>query len=145
MKDIKEYLHLYLGCQCEHTCWDDAGDDMPGSKKTRRTGELDLSILEDIDWFRPKLLLRPLSDMTEEEFEQFRTITGYPNHNATFEGADGVHIKYRYGKKSTVNGFKTSININSIRPDMLKYLLSRGFDLFNLVSDGLAINKTESK
>jgi hypothetical protein len=46
-KDIKDYLHLYLGCECINE-----------EGKIGRFSGIDVC----------KLLLRPLSDMTQEEF-----------------------------------------------------------------------------
>jgi len=146
-KKLKDYLHLYMGCECL-------------LKMEENNKKLNIRVLRSLPFLFGELhaefggntgfpicdvkpILRPLSDMTEEEFEGLREITGYPNHNATFEGAEGKHIRYRYGKKSTVNGFKTSLNTDQMRPDMLVFLLSKHFDLLGLIESGLAADKTK--
>lgn len=108
-KDIKDYLHLYLGCDCD---------------RSGRLERIDYSFLvwcennhrlKDV-----KPILRQLSDMTEEEEKQYHKIreTGYTSNveRQMLNDAAGT-----------------------------KYLLSLGFDLFNLIPDGLAINKSSLK
>ncbi len=143
-KDISNYLHLYLG--------QEGMTIKPYTEEKVRIIEVHQGgFMRVVGKYSPavmstnfiKLILRPLSDMKEEEFEEFRTITGYPSHTATFEGAEGTLIKYRYGNKSTVKGFKTSINTKSMRPEMFLYLISRGYDLFSLIQENLAVDKTK--
>lgn len=73
-KNINDYAHLYLGCECEIDCWKDAEDDMPGSEKTRKVIELDAQVLEDLEWFKPTPILRPLSDMKNTEINAIATL-----------------------------------------------------------------------
>ena len=64
----------------------------------------------DFDW---KLILRPLSDMTEEEKNEYLLI-----------GTDSS-TRFEHNARRT------------------QYLLSKGFDLFGLIDAGLAIDKTK--
>lgn len=102
-KDIKDYLHLYLGCDAvDHTGW----------KTTVEWS--DIGYPDQIK----QLILRPLSDITEKEVEDLR-----------FNMPGGV----------TVPNDRQALDIT---PHQVKYLLSLGFDLFNLIDEGLAIDKT---
>lgn len=67
-KDLKDYLHLYLGCECIY--------DWPYTMEFNLEGKVTAKIIEEIN--SPKLtgavtnvkpILRPLSDMTNEELE----------------------------------------------------------------------------
>jgi hypothetical protein len=106
-KDVKEYLHLYLGCECL-------------AKKPQSMGADQDTIRPDMlqqdywEWIKP--ILRPLSDMTEEEREQLNDI--------------------ELGESSW-----PTVAI-ALAP-CFKYLLSKHFDLFGLIESGLAIDKTK--
>lgn len=116
MKDINDYLHLYLGCECQFGYID-------------RIGRLS-GIDERYGWqifypgnpivpyrfVRPeliKLLLRPLSDMTREELLERGNYLLEINHGANIEA------------------------------EYFRWMVSHGFDVFGLISAGLAIDKTK--
>jgi hypothetical protein len=114
--ELKYVLHLYIGCEIEitqgsdkmkktlkgfvlnadgsYTCWD-----------SHDTGYGNLA-------FGIKPILRPLSDMTEEEKNEYWFLNSVKDSKAQCEA------------------------INT------RYLLSKHFDLFNLIPSGQAINKT---
>ncbi len=98
--NIKDYLHLYLGC--------DMLDISDNSTYTLHPEMLYASI-KDGD----KPILRPLSDMTEDESEFVA--------DAAWQG-------------------KPTIYMNA---EITAYLLSKHFDLFGLIEAGLAIDKTK--
>jgi hypothetical protein len=109
--EIKDYLHLYLGANCKY-------------KRTMgisswKGGVLDTTMFKSaLDALRiVKPILRPLSDMTEEEFEIWD---------------NGVTGKLRSGTHDL------------IEEEALKthFLLSKHFDLFGLIDAGLAIDET---
>ena len=121
-KDIKDYLHLYLGCEVltnDH--------ELGRNKKQRgRTGTFvgfaDYHRMDCRLNFRAgpegrcniyllKPILRPLSDMTLEERKE----------------------SYR---------LKDDLGIGTV--ELFRWLLSKGFDLFGLIEAGLAIDKTNS-
>lgn len=90
-----------------------------------------------------KLLLRPLSSLTEEEAKElFRT--EYP---AGFElsrvqvAPDRVH--YRYTLLVGTIESKTAIYFDLLKPKQFTYLLSKGFDLFGYIESGKALDKTK--
>jgi hypothetical protein len=62
-KNIRDYLHLYLGCEC---WWEDKYGDSGG-----RT-EIDFYMIAELygERIKLKLILRPLSNMTEEEMKE---------------------------------------------------------------------------
>jgi hypothetical protein len=70
----------------------------------------------DIDQVTP--LLRPLSDITLHEVEQYRTLQNMPE-------------------------IPTEIRTQGLTPSAFHYLLSRGFDLFELVDNGQAMDATK--
>lgn len=122
-KDIKDYLHLYLGCECM------TEDGRRGRFSGFDVVEKNYSIVMitvrfsddplDHDWTvlndneecdRIKLILRPLSDMTEDEKTE----------------------EYKIGLDPGIE-------------EQFRWLLSKGFDLFGLIEAGLAIDKTTLK
>lgn len=124
-KDIKDYLHLYLGCDCD---------------RSGRLERIDYSFLvwcennhrlKDV-----KPILRALSDMTEEEIQ-----TLYGIYNSGKECKPHL-LKTWY---SNFNWHYADASQHRVRFDAIPFLLSRGFDLFNLIPDGLAINKSSLK
>lgn len=116
-KNIKDYLHLYLGQQCR--CFNHA--DSEGWIET-----ISCSIIIDYEDEDSEIegivpILRPLSDMTEEEMKSVGHMPHVPLHK---------------------DDLKYAIIRNSWPPEQTRYLLSRGFDLFNLIESGLAIKKS---
>lgn len=122
-KDIKDYLHLYLGCKVKII-------EIPSSlaegelsgQEWAKVGEI-VPLTPYLLWlicfdhdFNYMLILRGLSSITESELSECETIGGTEYINDVFRF---VH----YGSET-------------------KYLLSKHFDLFGLIDAGLAINKT---
>ena len=155
-KDIKDYLHLYLGCEAVAT------GKKPGTKRYRlstiatdggymfETIPEQFSIALGKDW---KIILRPLSDMTEEEcmvlcgYDKFKDV----RELLKFEKEDkGAFIEYRW-KDSQIgldDGYAYSssgvyYDKHEWTPELTRYLLSKHFDLFGLIESGLAIDKTK--
>jgi hypothetical protein len=127
MKEIKDYLHLYLGCDAMIA----EGKDLytltaiqsnstlcvMRNKKDSRNG----------DWIHNKNIkpiLRPLSSMTEEEMKECG--------NLDYDFSDEPELNQWDWRE-----FDTLISANQFH-----YLLSRHFDLFGLIEAGLAIDKT---
>src|SRR6185369_5064909 len=127
--------HLYLGQECQ-TPTRVYNDEIPGKpyKLKGRIMDIDLVIdqvgvhlpgnaptdLNNYAFSEIKLILRPLSDMTEEEMKCIE-ITDKEFLIANLESG----------------------NEPTLTADHLRYLLSKGFDLFGLIDDGLAINKLD--
>ena len=90
-----------------------------------------------------KFILRPLSDMTYKEAKEWLQTL----HNAAdILVIDKTNVGFGFNPKAaTTSRF---INFESFKhgyPDGFRYLLSQGFDLFNLIESGLAIDKTTIK
>lgn len=142
MKDIKDYLHLYLGAGCI-------------MKAGKGVSEDYYSVVEWSDIGYPHnvtaLILRPLSDMTEEEASDLIKFESAPHRHASIDVFDITdnHIWYVDGEMWHGDGvsemYDKYIKFNELSPDQFKYLLSKGFDLFGLIEAGLAINATTFK
>lgn len=111
-KKIEDYLHLYIGADVSNN----SGDNIKM--------EPHLLLYGNIEKFKSgqlKLILRPLSDMTEEE-----------DSEVAYMLRDGKSITKFYsvfGEYEFVNG------------PLVAYLLKQGFDLFGLINSGLALEK----
>lgn len=130
-KDIKDYLHYYLGCDVR-TNDHDMGD---GNKHYGRVGTfigfVDHTRLScrlahragpegRVSVFMLKPILRPLSDMTEEEQQEMLRL-------------------HRFAESKLLPWFHDTYF------ECIHYLLSKHFDLFGLIESGLAIDKTTIK
>lgn len=123
MKEFKDY-HLYLGCEIEFNrlgSW--------------HISKLTPSLLEDfLDGdVQIKLILRPLSDMTEDEENEI----------------EGEFGSYGLGENHLCNALKEH-DLRYVKKldeafELTRYLLSKYFDLFGLIEAGLAIDKTKLK
>lgn len=129
-KKIEDYIHLYLGCEVLthknkiHHLTDvcSIGGDF---QKYHTIGKFDSF---PTDWnIDNKLVLRPLSDIKEEEDQEI---------NAEFGS--------RYLVENLKEGKYYAIDIHQ-QFDVTKRLLRMGFDLFGLIESGLAIDKTKIK
>jgi len=113
-KELKDYLHLYLGCAVHDLFDDDTkvlysvcyGENICYLKS--KNGVIHKRKIEEIE-----ISLRPLSDMTEEE-------------KGNVCGTDWTY---------TDGGWEYT-------PETFLFLLSKHFDLFGLIDGGLAIDKT---
>ncbi len=103
-KEIKDYLHLYLGCKVVFN----------EKLKAVITHKLLADNLVPKEKLKP--ILRPLSDMTEDEDQEFE------------------YIRY-----------KKDLSIYEGTAMQTAYLLSKNFDLFGLIESGLAIDATTLK
>lgn len=145
-KKIEDYLHLYLGCGI-----------MNGIDDTVR--ELRASNLDTYKYTRvgkPIPILRPLSSMTKEEkkdiyklifgkefpasgtifYRPDKTLSSEPRYILT-TGVDRVGIEMN----GTVWADCDLQNYKHNQHEITLYLLSRHFDLFNLIKSGIAITQ----
>lgn len=117
MKKLKNYLHLYLGCEVQCVKGEQSllrEYNISQGQVFRLGSNRIFAVLMLIDYF--KLILRPLSSMTEEESLELEK---YP-------------MAY-----DTMQRWWSS--------EQFVWLLSKGFDLFGLIEAGLAIDKTLMK
>jgi hypothetical protein len=129
-KNIADYLHLYLGCEF---IWEDEDDpmilkgvfgDVAYSTEADESGE-GMYAIEEI-----KPILRPLSDMTEEEMNHLGSLTTMTLYDCFDE------FYYDFLDQREDRPWETTFEIT-------RYLLTRGFDLFGLIESGLALDKTQ--
>lgn len=106
-------------------------------------------------WIKP--ILRPLSDITDEEFKEV-VILNYSESRDVIEPfvfrvkrISALKQNTKYGTSipyscfntkdiHTITGTFSSMDMN---PEQFLYLLKQRFDLFNLIENGLAIDKTK--
>lgn len=132
MKEIKDYLPFYLGCQVGY-----ASHHEPQDATYTLTAE---NLKEAMDFNDPPHL-RPLSDMTEEEAIELAKIHKYdiPEDNGVREELINI-----YSDDGELHLGKPYLPI-SMYKDGLLWLLKQGFDLFGLIESGLAISKTQTQ
>lgn len=122
-KNIKDYLHYYLGCECVHTFvpedhpqYDNGWRLVSIQSRSEKPYELDNGIHYTwTDSIKPKL--RKLESMTEEELQ---------------ERHFGSRNRFQYWLNHNQGAFPT---------DDLLWFLKNGFDVFDLIHEGLATEK----
>jgi hypothetical protein len=119
MKDIKDYLHLYIGCQAEVI-------NIPDGLAVTEEPQIHLIDGTVMDcsasmYSSIKPILRSLSSMTEEE----QTEMVATQDTVKLDGYPEIVLKADSG-------------------ETFRYMLSKGFDLFGLIESGLAIEKVVS-
>lgn len=122
MKNIEDYLHLYLGCDLlieDQLVVQLVGFEQNGRSfypVIRNKKNWDKAVVNDLSLIQ--LSLRPLSDMTDEEKYKLQNMVGA--------------LEYHHFKNDGI-----------CSPIAFRFLLSKHFDLFNLIPEGLAIDKTK--
>lgn len=142
-KKIEDYLHLYLGC------WLEGG-------VVKLTPERLQQILDGERDNKP--ILRPLSSMIEEEmkwlwrfmfnrdfkgrviFRDDKTTTSEPRW-IMMSGVERLGIEMN----GTVWADSDLSNWKHNQHEITRYLISKSFDIFNLIPEGLAIDATTLK
>lgn len=150
MKDIKSYIHLYIGCRAKTT----------GGKYGKIvSASVDGTAIIVYDNEDPrgfvisiaalKLILRPLESMTPKEITEYYEWP--PRYEITKFSVEhyGIKIAYKYPDWITPGEWMHSesfFHFNDIRrADKFLWLLSKGFDLFDLKDAGLAVYETDVK
>lgn len=152
-KKLSDYLHLYLGQPCK---WKVLGDD----EWAVNDSAVDLVVLGRVYDRQPFVIapiLRPLSDMTEEEMKELLCLDFAPSddvfRNMVTEFKFDVNEPQRRTKRGTGVGFSVfkdgshymsgTLSFVDLNPHQFVYLLKLGFDLFGLIEAGLAIDKSK--
>lgn len=154
-KQLKDYLHLYLGCEISHDTGKCVGSLTSVSFHNaeifcdyfkRDKGH---KVFEGKEWGSHVILierlkphLRKLSSMTEEEaiiYGEIYGIKGAKEIEVKPLEDGGVHISFKAGD-SAASLFPLSNYGN--KPETFRYLLSRHFDIFQLIESGLAIDSS---
>jgi hypothetical protein len=129
-KELKDYLHLYLGCECKtkYVDWENWSTETLTLKVLNKLNE-DLS-------FEVKPILRSLDDITKSEATEgkvFKEKTEW--HEPTFE-------QFKERLENNLELQRKTKFIIEFSPTEFIFLLSKYFDLFGLIDAGLAIDKT---
>lgn len=159
--EIKDYLHLYLGCPCKgkegSMIYTLVGVDTEQSPRLKDKHGNSCIIFD----FKP--ILRPLSDISEEDLKEifliaYKSVYDHePFDDSQYyfiDNVQGAGLKFRervnektweYGL--TVNNdqvlFSANGNFLNVPQFQLSiFLLSKHFDLFGLIDAGLAIDAT---
>lgn len=168
-KDIKDYLHLYLGCEVIIKPADDdrriglfigyADEHRLSARIKFRSntpeGRVNLLFLKPI--------LRPLSDMTDEEVLELCKVASpeifgdYRFSKWKAERSPHEICHWTVSNKNSLDWFNVSsadgdvdiygkdgeFDPTNIDSNYRFWYLKKGFDLFGLIESGLAINKTK--
>jgi len=137
-KKLSDYLHLYLGCDL----YIHEQGETPFKSKFEAidvTGrpiakEYDHHILWKFDEVKP--ILRPLSDMTEDEFNEIKLEFSVDILNAYISPAT------YHDRPWHVIVLENRLQTNTLKFNDGMILLRKHFDLFGLIESGLAIDKT---
>lgn len=130
MKQLKDYLHLLIGCKIivdKSNYW------FVHEFIIHKGDMVDLTplLLSRIDINGKDVVIKPilrqLSSMTKDEWNEFEVI-----------------ITKDYSKMITIDSISKEGEWTRIKHafEAERYLLSKHFDLFNLISEGLAIDAT---
>lgn len=131
-KELKDYLHLYLGCPFIYGEGPKIWDGWSGFEKTDTyyyTDEEQNHIKLGGHHFQVakiKPILRPLSDMTDEELQECGNMV------------------YDFSDDPELNNHKWQDFEIGLAPEQFHWLLSKHFDLFGLIEAGLAIDSTKT-
>lgn len=138
MKEIKDYLHLYLGCECLQP-FKDKGKTHVISIHTNglvqvahSTGSQDFW---NIEYIKP--ILRPLSDMKKEEWQEVWGVIGGTPHLYEY-GIDEVKEGLSKGDWSESGIVMDYYTMSCV----LNYFRKINIDCDDLIPSGLAIDKT---
>jgi hypothetical protein len=153
-KNIKDYLHLYLGCEMISSITGEEGflhsvnmefkvcD--PSKREKSAYTSVQIKDRAEVRFITPewRLMLRPLSDITEEEAVEvtkpivvYGDIKNYRTYRNPF-----MRIIVSWGE-SHIEKYSPT-DEKCFIPEQFHYLLSKHFDLFGLIESGLAIDKT---
>ena len=159
MKELKDYLHLYLGCEIDISGQREILDSVAKSGQIETLFRGHLRNYRDLSDEDIAPILRPLSDMTEEEMEELffigdalikevtpnAVIKFYPNE-VKRNIKRGTGVAYTVLKSENGEHFMSgTLSLTKFDTMQFSYLLSKHFDVFCLIEAGLAIDKTTLK
>lgn len=138
-KELKDYLHLYLGC--------DVYMDNPHAAFHKDILDVDLleRLYNDLPMKCYKLILRPLSDMTGEEAAKFIEIGTSVYDFIGIRKVDRYEVMFDVGYATSTRTWLKHLRFNELKAEQFTFLLSKHFDLFGLIESGLAVNAAEIK
>ena len=142
MKQLKDYLHFYLGCEC--LLEDKVRVTLNGFENNHPV------VLNKKDWQSARVnqmdlikpILRPLSDMTQDEAD---VIWGILDWNERITGVARITDIIREFDVIEEDNDTTSNAHWGYLCKILPYILKYGFDLFGLHEAGLCVYKEDLK
>ena len=135
MKDIKDYLHLYLGCEVESP--HGVGTLLSVTNYNHVTVNADGDTYFKTDEVKP--ILRPLSDIRPKEVANLIGVYDLAVEKANYESP---FFQIQYRDENNEQQFKHTY-LAHLNPEQFVFLLSNQFDIFELIESGLAIDKTK--
>lgn len=127
MKQLKDYLHYYIGCELKT---DTGKVTLIGVLNDKFNGNYQIAVLNGnitymsiIERYKP--ILRRLEDITEDEADYI-----YNNFDVCFDTDALGNPVFDWDDIRANNAFA-----------IFHYLLKESFDLFNLIDENLAIDK----
>jgi hypothetical protein len=142
-KKIQDFLHLYLGCDAQVAVI------VPGQELSWEPDKLNIRWLHGSlnKLVEVKPILRPLSDMTVEEAIELAKLSEWEDHFNEVETKrtryDDIVVTWQ-GSNEGREEFNATGNVFYCS-DQFQWLLSNHFDLFHLIEDGLALDKSTLK
>lgn len=128
MSEIKNYLNFYIGAEAQ----------MPGHIVIISNALLADEYLMKHCGIKP--FLRELSDMTDQEAREYASFFGIKGDHPVKIITENAVVKISIGYKDHVASLFPLGNYGQ-KPESLKYLLDRHFDMFGLIESGLAYKK----
>jgi len=147
-RKIQDYLHLYLGCDAQIAVI------VPGQELSWEPDKLNIRWLHGSlnKLVEVKPILRPLSDMTEEEIDWWwKYMRKLPNEEleeavwTTELNGEPCEPHWTLWSKTRTMGARCGYTLDifgKFEPDDFLWLLKNHFDLFHLIPSGLAIDST---
>lgn len=139
-KNIKDNIHLYIDSDAKILWVED--------KSFHDVNLKNLNIVKHDDG-GVVLALRPLSDMKDDEAIELIKVTTDPKRHDSIEIVEltSDHIWYVDGELWHSDGisemYDKALFFSHLASEQFRYLLSKGFDVFNLIDVGLGIDITK--
>ena|SRR5688572_23405957 len=140
---LKDVIHLYLGCECKMTkpSYHAVHElRLSGDRLFVLNGKLLQYFLADTTKAELKPILRPLSDMTREDFDVIKPHLSVGVLNAVIS----YDLKYS-DKPRHILVLENRGQANTLTLNDGLVLIREGYDIFNLIPTNQAIDKTTLK
>lgn len=150
-KDIRDYIHFYLGCEFANSWFPEYHKEFSrGWKLTAidysNPRPFRLEETEDYTWTDSvKPILRKLESMTPEDIAGLAIAYGMKDFVVTKANCEGHIIQMEYLKNGESQTDFIHWYVYQLNANVFHYLISQGFDLFGLIDAGLAIDKSTLK
>lgn len=144
---LEDVIHFYIGCDVQHNIGDDylmgklIGIIPCDFDPSKTVCVVDHKRPKPSEYYLPgtKLILRPLSDMTKDEAKEFYIMEGWGENLSNIIVMDD---KIEFNKN---NHTQAIARFTRLRPKMFAWLISKHFDIFELIASGCAIDATKIK